>query len=313
MPFELTILGCSSALPTSKRNPSAQLVNLLGRFFLIDCGEGTQVQLRRCRVKIQKINYICISHLHGDHYLGLIGLLSTMSLLNRTKELLIFSPKGFLKILNLHLKLSYSKLSYPVKIIPLEGAGLKKIFEDDVLELYSFGLKHRVPCWGFKLVEKKAPRKVLRDKIDQYNIPYHCISSIKLGDDYVMENGDVVSNNELTSDPHMPRSYAYCSDTKYFKKLADYVQNVDILYHEATFHSNLTEKAKVTFHSTSKQAASVACNANVKKLIIGHFSSRYKNLNILKDDAGILFKNVELAEEGKMWKIRKAYSYETDC
>jgi len=312
MPFELTILGCSSALPTSKRNPSAQLVNLLGRFFLIDCGEGTQVQLRKHHFKIQKINYICISHLHGDHYLGLIGLLSTMSLLNRTKELIIFSPKGLLKILNLHLKLSYSKLSYPVKIIPLEGNGMKKIFEDDVLELHSFGLKHRIPCWGFKLIEKKAPRKILRNRIDKYSIPLRYIKSIKLGHDYVMDNEDIIANDQLTSDSHVPRSYVYCSDTKYFNKLSDYACNADILYHESTFHSNLTNKAKSTFHSTSKQAAQVALDANVKKLIIGHFSSRYKNLNVLQEDARSIFNNVELAKEGKVWKIKKEYSHENN-
>ena len=156
MPFEVTILGSASAIPTSTRHPSAQLVNLLGRFFLIDCGEGTQIQLRQYRVKMQKINYICISHLHGDHYLGLMGLLSTLSLLNRKKELIIFAPKGLSKILDLHFKLSYSQLSYPLKIVDLKGSGLTKLFEDDVLELFSFGLKHRIPCWGFKLVEKKT-------------------------------------------------------------------------------------------------------------------------------------------------------------
>ena len=167
MPFDITVLGCAAATPTSTRHPSAQLVNLLGRFFLIDCGEGTQMQLRKNKIKIQKINFICISHLHGDHYLGLIGLLSTMSLLNRNKELTIFGPKGLDKIIELHLKLSYSKLSYSLNIINLQSSTLTMLYEDDACQLFSFPLKHRVPCWGFKLVEKKRPRRILKNMIDK--------------------------------------------------------------------------------------------------------------------------------------------------
>ena len=307
MPFDITVLGCASATPTSTRNPSAQLVNLLGRFFLIDCGEGTQVQLRKNKIKIQKINYVCISHLHGDHYLGLIGLLSTMSLLNRKKELTIFAPKGLDKILDLHFKLSYSKLSYPLKMIILKGQKLTKLYEDDACELFSFGLKHRVPCWGFKLTEKKKPNKILKSMIDKYSISFNDISSIKSGSNYITNQGELIENNMLTIDSHLPRSYAYCSDTKYFSSLINYVKEVDLLYHEATFHSDFSDKAKITFHSTSQDAAIVALNANVKKLIIGHFSSRYKDLSILKHDAEKIFQNVDLAIEGKIWKIKKRY------
>ena len=307
MSFEVTVLGSASAMPTSKRNPAAQLVHLLGRFFLIDCGEGTQTQLRKIRFKIQKLNYICISHLHGDHYLGLIGLLSTLSLLNREKELVIFAPEGLSKILDLHFSLSYSKLSFPLSIISLKGRGLKKIFEDDKLELYSFGLKHRIPCWGFKLMEKKPPKKICKDMLDIYNIPFHSIPAIKLGDDFIKPDGKIIANNILTVNGHRPRSYAYCSDTKYFNLLSDYVKNVDFLYHESTFHSNLSEKAVKTYHSTSQDAARVALNANVKKLVLGHFSSRYKDLNILKEDAEKIFKNVELAVEGSTFKIKKIF------
>ena len=308
MPFEVTILGCSSATPTSSRHPSAQLVNLLGRFFLIDCGEGTQIQLRRYGVKIQRINYICISHLHGDHYLGLIGLLSSMSLLNRRKELIIYAPNGLESIVKLHLKLSYSKLSYPLKIISFKTSKLDKVFEDDSVELFSFGLKHRIPCWGFKFIEKKRPRKISKTMIDKYQIPFSSINSIKLGEDYITETGDIIKNNILTTDSYMPRSYAYCSDTKYFNNLVDNIQGVDLLYHESTFHSNLSKKATSTFHSTSKDAAIVALNGKVKKLLLGHFSSRYKNLEILKKDAKKIFNNVDIAQEGKKWKIKKLYS-----
>ena len=307
MSFEVTILGASSATPTSNRNVSAQLVHLLGRFFLFDCGEGTQVQLRRFGVKMQKINYICVSHLHGDHYLGLMGLLSTMSLLNRKKELMIFAPKGLESILNLHLKLSYSVLSFSINFIELNTSKMKKIFEDDVFELFSFGLKHRIPCWGFKLLEKKRPRHVLKDVIEKYKIPYSAIRSIKSGKDYITESGQILCNNSLTSNPYIPRSYAYCSDTMPFDNLIEYILDVDLLYHDSTFHSNLTVKAKSTFHSTAKQAAIVASKANVKKLILGHFSSRYKNLDILKKDAQSKFKNVDIAIEGKTWKIQKIY------
>ena len=306
MPFEVTILGSSSATPTSTRYPSAQLVNLLGRFFLLDCGEGTQIQLRRYGFKIQKIQYICISHLHGDHYLGLIGLLSTMSLLNRKKEITIFAPKGITKILDLHFKLSYSELSFPLRIIPLQGSTLHKIFEDDYCELFSFGLKHRIPCWGFKLIEKKRPRKLIKSAIDQYNIPFNDFQSIKLGSDYLTPNKKVIKNELITLDSYTPRSYAYCSDTIYFEKIIKHVYEVDLLYHEATFHSNMSKKARSTFHSTAKEAALVAKNANVKALLLGHFSSRYKDLSILQEDAKIIFSNVNLAVEGSKWKINKS-------
>ncbi len=307
MSFEVTILGASSATPTSTRNVSAQLVHLLGRFFLFDCGEGTQIQLRRFGVKMQKINYLCFSHLHGDHYLGLMGLLSTMSLLNRKKELLIFAPKGLESILNLHLKLSYSVLSFPINFIEFNTSKMKKIFEDDVFELFSFGLRHRIPCWGFKLLEKQRPRHVLKDMIEKHKIPYSAIHAIKSGKNYTTECGQLLRNESLTSKPYKPRSYAYCSDTMPFDNLIDFIFDVDVLYHDATFHSNLSEKAKSTFHSTAKQAGIVASKANVKKLILGHFSSRYKNLDILKQDAKSEFENVDIAKEGETWKLQKTY------
>ena len=307
MPFEVTILGSGSAAPTSTRNVSAQLVHLLGRFFLFDCGEATQIQLRKYKIKMQKINFICISHLHGDHYLGLMGLLSTMSLLNRKKELVIFAPKGLDDILSLHLKLSFSTLLFPIRIVELKGSGLTKIYEDDGFDLFSFGLKHRIPCWGFKLVEKNVPRKIIKNVIKKYNIPYHMLSLIKNGKDYTLDSGELVPNKLLTQNGHVPRSYAYCSDTIPFPSLVKYIMNVDLLYHEATFHSDLQIKAKETFHSTSKDAGSIALKANVKKLILGHFSSRYKQLEILKQDAKKMFNNVELGIEGSQWKIKKVY------
>jgi len=310
MPFEVTILGSSAAIPTSNRHPSAQLVNLLGRFFLIDCGEGTQMQLRKFSIKIQKINYICISHLHGDHYLGLVGLLSTMSLLSRKNELLIFAPKGLEDILNLHFKLSYSQLSFPLKVFSLQKSKMNKIFEDNVCELWSFPLKHKIPCWGFKLLEKKKQRTIIKSTIEKYNIPYSSIKSIKDGLDYVTEKGDVINNNLLTVDSHIPRAYAYCSDTQFSSSLVNYIKNVDVLYHEATFHSDLSKRAKSTFHSTAQEAGIVAKEANVKKLLLGHFSSRYKDLNILKQDAQTVFNNVELSIEGEVFRIKKKYFYE---
>jgi len=307
MPFEVTVLGSSAATPTSTRNLSAQLVNLLGRFFLIDCGEGTQMQLRKFNVKIQKINYICISHLHGDHYLGLMGLLSTMSLLNRKKELSIFAPKGLESIINLHLKVSFSNLSFPFKIINLQSSKLDKIFEDDAVELWAFPLKHKIPCWGFKLLEKKQPRNILKEMVTKYNISYPDIISIKSGSDYVNQKGEIIKNSVLTKDSHIPRSYAYCSDTKFFAALVNYIQNVDLLYHEATFHSSLSKRSKSTFHSTAKEAGFLAAKGNVKKLLLGHFSSRYKDLNVLKEDAETEFNNVLLSCEGETLKIKKYY------
>tara|TARA_Y100001968_G_scaffold304727_1_gene319992 strand:+ start:360 stop:1289 length:930 start_codon:yes stop_codon:yes gene_type:complete len=307
MPFEVTVLGSASAIPTSTRNQSAQLVNLLGRFFLIDCGEGTQIQLRKNKIKIQKIDFICISHLHGDHYLGLVGLLSTMSLLNRQKDLTVFGPKGLDKIIQLHCKLSHSKLSYKLKFIHLQGSRLELIHDDDRCQLFSFGLKHGLPCWGFKLIEKKKQKKILKSMIDKYAIPVSCINDIKSGANYVTQKGKLILNNILTVDSYLPRSYAYCSDTYYFKSLANYIKDVDLLYYESTFHSTLSGMAKSTLHSTSEDAGRMALNAKVKKLIIGHFSSRYKDLDILKEDAKKVFHNVELALEGKTFKIEKIY------
>ena len=305
MPFDITVLGSASATPTSTRHPSAQLVNLLGRFFLIDCGEGTQMQLRKNKIKIQKINFICISHLHGDHYLGLVGLLSTMSLLGRKKILTIFAPKGLDKIIELHFKLSYSNPSFELNIVNLQSAKLVSLYEDDACQLFSFGLKHRVPCWGFKLIEKQRPKKIIKNMIEKYSIPFNSINDIKSGSDYINNKGELIENNLLTTSSYTPRSYAYCSDTLFFPTLVNHIKEVDLLYHEATFHSDLSSKAKSTFHSTAQDAAKVALQGNVKKLLIGHFSSRYKDLSVLKIDAEKIFNNVDLAIEGKKFKIRK--------
>ena len=310
MPFDITVLGSASATPTSTRHPSAQLVNLLGRFFLIDCGEGTQMQLRKNKIKIQKINFICISHLHGDHYLGLVGLLSTMSLLGRKKKLTIFAPKGLDKIIELHFKLSYSNLSYELNIVTLQSTKLVSLFEDDACQLFSFGLKHRVPCWGFKLIEKQGPKKIIKNMIEKYSIPFNSINDIKSGSDYITNKGELIKNNVLTTSSYAPRSYAYCSDTLFFPSLVNHVKEVDLLYHEATFHSDLSSKAKSTFHSTAQDAANVALKGNVKKLLIGHFSSRYKDLSVLKIDAAKIFNNVDLAIEGEKFKIRKYIKHE---
>lgn len=305
MPFEVTILGSSSATPTSTRHPSAQVVNILGRFFLIDCGEGTQMQLRKYKFKLQKIKFICISHLHGDHYLGLIGLISTMTLLNRKSELLIFAPNGIEEIIKLHLKLSHSIINFPLKVISLKKTGLTKIFEDKSINLFSFPLKHRVPCWGFKLVEKKRKKNIIKSAIKKFNIPINQFNSIKCGSDFVDEKNNIIKNDMITIDSPEPRSYAYCSDTVYYEKIIDYVRDVDLLYHEATFHSDLQKRAKQTYHSTTRDAAKIAKKASVDKLIIGHFSSRYKDLDILKEDALKFFRNTDLALEGSKWNINK--------
>ncbi len=308
MPFEVTILGASAATPTSERNHSAQIVNLLGRFFLFDCGEGTQKQIRKYSIKLQKIDIICISHLHGDHYLGLMGLLSSLSLLNRKKKITIFGPKGLDCIIDLHLKLSYSELTFNLEFKSLSSSSLIKLYEDDNCSLFSFGLKHRIPCWGFKLVEKKRKRHIIASKIKELNVPISCLNAIKSGEDFINSQGIVTKNSFLTKDSYVPRSYAYCSDTKVFENLPKFVEGVDLLYHEATFHSDLSSKARLHFHSTSLDAAKVARQANVKRLILGHFSSRYKDLNILKKDANKVFNNVDIAQEGKTWKIEKIYS-----
>lgn len=301
--FDLLILGSSSASPTSERNHSAQLLNIAERYFLIDCAEGTQVQLRKFKAKFQAIDHIFISHLHGDHFFGLPGLLSSMHLLGRKQEITIYCPPELKQIMDLINKISETTFNYQVNWKFTNDKGLNLIFEDSKVEVYSFPLKHRIYCTGFLFREKPLLRKINKFKLDQLEVSVSQILKLKKGMDVVNEKGDVIKNTEVTLDPLPPRSYGYCSDTIFNLKTCDYVKEVDLLYHESTFLEEHAVRAKKTFHSTAKQAAEIALKANVKKLLLGHFSVRYGQLENFIKEAQPVFNNCDLALDGKKIEI----------
>jgi ribonuclease Z len=301
--FELLILGSSAASPTSHRNPSSQLLNISERYFLIDCGEATQIQLRRFKAKFQAIDHIFISHLHGDHFFGLPGLLSSMHLLGRKQELNIYCPKELKDLVDLINKVSETTLNYTINWKFTSNDGLNLLFEDDKVEVYSFPLKHRIYCTGFLFKEKNLPRNIDKYKLEKYKVSSADILLLKKGLDVTNEDGEMIKNSELTIAPPNPRSYAYCTDTIYNEKTAVFVKEVDLLYHESTFLDDLESRAKKTFHSTAKQAAKIAKLANAKKLLLGHFSARYGNLESFLIEAKSIFENCELCEDGKKMTI----------
>ncbi|MES2593245.1 MAG: ribonuclease Z [Bacteroidota bacterium] len=300
--FELTILGCSSATPTSSRNPTAQLLNIAERFFLIDCGEATQIQLRRYKIKFQRINHIFISHLHGDHYFGLMGFLSSLHLLGRTVDLHLFCPPELQEIIELQFKHSQTYLKYKIIYHPHQYIANDLIFEDDKVEIRTILLNHRIPCCGFLFTEKPLPATISTDTLQKYRIPVERINSIKNGSDYTTASGTVVANKDLVIN-HKPRSYAYCSDTCYDERIIESIKGANLLYHEATFMNDMLPRAKETFHSTALQAGTIASKAQVHQLMIGHYSARYKNLQPLLLEAQSVFQNTLLAVEGESIKV----------
>ena len=297
MSFSLTVLGSSSALPTSKRFPAAYVLNAHERFFLIDCGEGTQIQLRKYKIRLNRLDHIFISHLHGDHIFGLFGLLSSLDLIGRKNELHIYGPSDLGEILNVHFDLLNIHLGYPLTIHSINCKKSERIFEDAKIEIDSFPLKHRIPTCGFLFREKPKLRSLKKEMLDAYSIPIKDRAKIKCGDDFKTESGRVIPNDILTSDPPRSRSFAYCTDTLFNRGIIPKIKSVDLLFHESTFMENEASRAKETFHSTAKQAASIAKEAQVKKLLIGHFSARYKDLSPLLMEAKSIFSEVELAEE----------------
>lgn len=304
MSLNLTILGCHSATPRINAFPTAQYLEINNRHFLIDCGEGTQRQMRKYKVGFSKINHIFISHLHGDHFYGLVGLLSTFGILNREKELHIFGPKGIKEVTLLQLKISQSHAKYPMIFHELSSKESELIFEDDKVAVRTIPLHHRVYTNGYLFTEKEKPRKLNMLNISGYNeIGRADYLNLKAGKDYVLESGEVVANAELTLDPTVPLSYAFCSDTSYKPDIVPLIKNVDLLYHEATFLDDRKDLAKKTRHSTTKEAAEIAKDANAKQLILGHYSGRYKDISVFKKEAQEVFLNTELAEPGKVFTI----------
>lgn len=303
MRFELTILGSNSAVPAHGRHPSAQVLNAHDAAFLIDCGEGTQMQMARFQIKRSKIKAIFISHLHGDHFFGLIGLLTTMSLGGHQKPISVFSPPGLQEIIEKQLEVSKTVLSFPIRFFELHPKGLHRIYDSEQVEVYSFPLIHRIQVSGFLFKEKPALRSIIPQKIVEYNIPFYQIPSIKEGKDFVLPSGAVIPNQELTQAPAVPRSFAYCSDTRFTESILPYIYGVDLLYHEATFTSANLAQAEKTMHTTSEEAALIAQKAKVKNLVIGHFSSRYVQLDDLLHEARNIFHNTALAREGQVFPV----------
>lgn len=303
--FEVTIFGCSSALPTSQRHPTAQLINIAERYFLMDCGEGTQMQLRRYHVRMQRINHIFISHLHGDHFFGLVGLLSSMHLLGRQQALHLYHPPGLKEIIDIQMRYSCTALNFPIEYHVHDLEAPRLIYEDKVVEVLSFPMSHRIPCCGFIFREKQRAWQIDKAKADALKIPVSQITAIKRGEDAILPDGQVIPNSQLTKGRPKSRAYAFCSDTIYDPGLVPVIENSDLLYHEATFSEELAERAKNTFHSTAREAGDIARMAGVGQLIIGHFSARYHDVTPLLAEAQAVFPNTLLAEEGKTYAVNE--------
>lgn len=302
--FDVHILGCGSALPTLRHCPSSQIINLRDKLFMIDCGEGTQLQFRRSRQKFSRLSHIFISHLHGDHIFGLIGLLSTMALSGRTAPMFIHAHAELEQLLQPQLDFFCKGITFPVEFKPLPTERKRiLIYEDRSVEVYSIPLKHRVPSCGFIFKEKALLPHIRRDMIDFLEIPFYAINSIKEGAGWTTPDGDFYPNERLVFPAEPARSYAYCSDTAYVPENEKWLQGVDVMFHEATFGHEYVQRAHETLHSTAREAALMAKAAGVKKLIIGHYSSRYDDEQCLLDEAREVFPDTELAQEGKVFSL----------
>lgn len=296
--MKLSILGCHSATPRTNTNPTSQVLEIKNHMFLIDCGEGTQVELRRHKIKFSRIKHIFISHLHGDHYFGLVGLISTFRLLTRETELHIYAPKGLKKVITLQMKLSDSWTNYPLIFHELDSKKSELIFEDDKIEVHTVPLDHRIYTNGFLFKEKPYERKLDMKAVLKANINMAYFRKLKQGADVVNEDGELIKNETVTLDPRPTKSYAYCSDTKYSEDIIPIIKEADVLYHESTFLNKNEDLCKVTKHSTAKQAATIAKKASVKTLVLGHYSTRYNGYSLFKKEAQEVFENVLLAKDG---------------
>ena len=301
--MKLTILGCHSATPRENKHTTSQLLEVGGNLFLIDCGEGTQIQLRKIKVKFSRIQHIFISHLHGDHFYGLIGLISTFRLLGRTAMLHIYGPKGIKEIITLQLKLAKSWTDYPLHFHELEQDSSQVVFEDETVRVETLPLDHRIYTNGFLFTTQASKRKMNVDAIKDFDLlPFH-FKQLQQGADVTLEDGRILENKVYTLPPSKSKKYAYCSDTAYFEPLVPGIKEVDLLYHEATFLEKNSDLAANTKHSTAKQAAQIAKMANVKQLMLGHFSNRYPNKEDFITEASDTFQNVILAEDLKTFNI----------
>lgn len=302
MSFKLTILGSGSAVPTLYRAVTSQYLNFNERKILIDCGEGTQMQLRKYRIKFQRIQFILISHLHGDHFQGLFGLLSSMNLTGRSSKLTIFCPPGLEEYYKIHKKVTRLQLRYEVEFIELVGEDKQLIFEDKMLRIFSFPLKHRIPTYGFLFQEKDKELRIDKRAVDHYGLTVDEIQKAKQGLDIDREKM-TIPNSSVTIVPEAARQYAYCSDTAFNPKIVPWIEGVDILYHEATFAEKDAARAKSTMHSTAHEAAYVAGKAKAKQLLLGHFSARYKSTELLLKEAKTFFPDTVCVEDGESYVL----------
>ena len=303
MRFDVHILGCGAALPLPGRNPTAQVVNVHEKQFLLDCGEGTQIALRHGKIRMMRIDHIAISHLHGDHYLGLFGLLSTFSLLGRTRALNLYGPPELEGLVFAHEKAGESVRGDPLHFKATQTESPETLFEDGSVSLESFPVRHRIPTTGFLLREKPRELGVKRDWIARLDLSLTEILSLKRGEDVQRPNGSVVLCAQACHVPPSPRSYAFAADTRYWEKVAEWVQDVNLLYHEATFDAAMKDRATKTFHSTATQAARIAAKAEVGQLVIGHVSARYENADALLQEAQLVFPNTVAASDGLILEV----------
>jgi ribonuclease Z len=299
--LSVTILGNNSAVPAFNRHPTSQVVTHDGTNYLVDCGEGTQIQMIRYKVRRGKISHIFISHLHGDHYFGLVGLINTFNLLTHTQELHIFGPAPLQQIIEMQLKVADTKMCYPLFFHTLTQAGI--LVDNEKIRISCFRTNHRIECYGFVFEEKVGKRKLLIDKVRKLQIPVSFFTSLQHGLDYITPKGEKIKNETVTAAPGKGKKYSFCADTKYDESIIEYITDSDMIYHETTYLDNMKEKAEERFHSTTRQAALIAKKANVKKLLIGHFSSKYAVLDAFATEAREIFPNTELAEEGNTYEI----------
>ncbi len=302
-PFKVHVLGCGSALPTKHHNPSSQIVEIRGKYFMIDCGEGTQTQVRHSRTNFSKLYAIFISHIHGDHVLGLIGMLSTFGLQGRTTPLHVYAPEGYESLFKLEIETFCSTLDYDIIFHPVDTTKHSIIYEDRSLTVETIPLKHRMPCSGFIFREKQGLRHINPDKVKYYNVPISQLGNLRAGLDWTDAEGNIIPNEELTTSPDPVRAYAYCSDTRYMPSLANKLKGVTTLYHEATYCEDMKDKAEKYLHSTAREAALTARDAGVKQLLLGHYSQRYIDEMPILSEAQAVFPSSFLTDEGKVFSV----------
>ena len=303
MKFELTILGCGGAIPTLERKPTSQYLNIQDRHFLIDCGEGTQIQLRKFKCKFSKIDHIFISHLHGDHFLGIFGYLSSLNLLGRNNDIHIYAPENLNDLLEVHNNVSGKNFNFNIVFHPLNFSKLERIYNDKIMEVFSFPVKHSVPTCGFLFKEKSTDRRMIKEKIKELDLNIESIKKFKNSENCEV-NGVLIDYNDVTTQGNQPRTYAYCAASQYDENIISYLENVDLIYHESTFLESKMDKAIKTKHSTAKQAATIALKANAKQLIIGHFSARYDNSDQFLEEAKVVFNQTITAYDGYTHQIK---------